>query len=103
MYLKYHWEGDSMRRLMTKVMIVLGGLAAAFGISISNVHANKPTPIATEINKITETSPLYLDHSVNIFSVQIGDQMSWHYSHSSHESHWSHQSHHSHHSHYSGY
>ncbi len=76
-----------MKSLFSKVMGVIAGVVALFGISVANVTASVPD--------ISEKSALYLQHGKYIGSAI--DTVSWHTSHGSHESH------HSHHSHSSGH
>lgn len=56
----------------------------------------------TNVNSISEKTPLYLEHSSIIFQNQNNNVIAWHTSHYSHSSHYSHESHYSHYSHYSG-
>ncbi|MFC1837241.1 hypothetical protein ACFLYW_00990 [Thermodesulfobacteriota bacterium] len=86
-----------MNKKMQKITVWTGGLLALLGFSSSNSLANVDTEQG--INKVTETTPLYLIHADDLASQN--KMLSWHYSHSSHESHWSHSSHSSHYSHYS--
>jgi hypothetical protein len=79
--------GDWMKGLFSKVMVVIAGAVAFFGISTANVTAS--------VSDISGKSALYLEHGKQINSDIINT--SWH------ESHASHHSHHSHHSHSSGY
>jgi hypothetical protein len=78
-----------MKGLFSKVMIVITGAIALFGISVANVKASLPD--------ITSKSALYLEHGKQINSDMAS--MSWHSSHVSHGSHGSHGSHFSHESH----
>lgn len=56
----------------------------------------------TNVNSISEKTPLYLEHSSIIFQNQNDNVIAWHTSHYSHSSHYSHESHYSHYSHCSG-
>jgi hypothetical protein len=77
-----------MKGLFSKVMGVIVGVVALFGISIANVTASVPD--------ISGKSALYLEHGKSIGS-SIGTLTC------DHQSHWSHGSHVSHSSHSSGY
>ena len=78
--------GGFMKSLFGKVIGVIAGVAALFGISVANVTAAVPD--------ISNKSALYLEHGKHIgSSIVVYD----------HESHASHASHSSHRSHYSGY
>ena len=72
-----------MKGLFSKVMGVIAGLVALFGISAANVTAAVPD--------ISGKSALYLEHGKSIGSST--DLISQHVSHSSHGSHVSHTSH----------
>ena len=79
-----------MKGLFVKLMVVITGACALFGISVSNVKASVPD--------ISSKSALYLEHGKqinNAMDIQVG--------HGSHVSHGSHGSHGSHVSHGSGY
>ncbi|KIE18245.1 hypothetical protein DS62_12455 [Smithella sp. SC_K08D17] len=76
-------EGNFMKGLFSKVMIVIAGVAAIFGISVANVTASAPD--------ISGKSALYLEHGKQISNSSIGSE-SWHSSHASHASHVSHSS-----------
>ena len=73
---------------MRKLYAFIIATAVFFGASAANAN------IENEIKKITENTPLVLQHTDNIFDKGT---ISGHYSHSSHSSH------HSHYSHRSGY
>jgi len=85
-----------MKTAMKKALAILGGVAAALGITAFDAAAT--TQNTQTIDKIqpTKDTALYLDHAAKIFGQDENIILSWHYSHGSH------QSHHSHHSHYSG-
>ena len=76
-----------MKGLFSKVMGLIVGVVALFGISVANVKASVPD--------INGKSALYLEHGKSIGS-SIGTVCD-------HESHWSHASHGSHDSHSSGF
>lgn len=78
-----------MKSLLSKVIILIAGVAALFGMSVTNVTAISPA------SNITGKSALYLEHGKSIGSNISG--------YNDHESHYSHESHRSHYSHYSGY
>lgn len=69
-----------MKGILTKVIGVIAGAIALFGISIA----------APASSNITGKSPLFLEHGKTIGSNTTID---WHSSHASHESHESHASH----------
>lgn len=60
--------------------------AVFFGASVANAN------IENEIKKITENTPLVLQHADSVFD-NDSDSITAHYSHSSHRSHRSHFSH----------
>ena len=78
-----------MRRLYAFIIstAVLFGASTAIGASTTSASTEN------EIKKITENTPLVLQHAD---SVLYDDSIKGHYSHSSHRSHWSHSSHRSH-------
>ena len=76
-----------MKGLFSKIMGVIIGFVALFGISVANVTASVPD--------ISSKSALYLEHGKSIGS-SIDTFLSWHSSHASHGSHSSHGSHTSH-------
>ena len=74
-----------MKGLFSKVMGVIAGLVALFGISVANVTAAVPD--------ISGKSPLYLEHGKSIgSSIDLISEHGSHASHGSHESHSSHSS-----------
>jgi hypothetical protein len=72
-----------MKAFLRKVMVVIVGAVALFGISAANVTAS--------VSNISGKSALYLEHGKSIDGSV--DSVSWHTSHGSHESHGSHVSH----------
>jgi hypothetical protein len=90
-----------MKKIIKKITSLLGGLALAVGVSSPVVASQPNLKQENETSLITESSPLYLQHAINIFSQDDESYLGWHYSHSSHSSHSSHVSHRSHYSHYS--
>ena len=89
-----------MKRLWVCVLGAFYWLLTISGLSF----ATHNTPInshAVSISKVTQNTPLYLEHSGVIHSNPLDAMQSWHYSHASHSSHESHYSHQSHYSHYS--
>lgn len=91
-----------MKKIFKKSIVIIGGLLATIGITVSNVPAhNTPVSPTKELQNITKSTPLYLEHASNLYLDE--NVLSWHYSHQSHESHWSHSSHQSHQSHMSHY
>jgi hypothetical protein len=87
-----------MKGLLIKVIGVIAGSLALFGISVANVKASVPDirgisvdNIRASVPDISGISALYLEHGKYIGS-SIGT-LSWHVSHGSHESHGSHVSH----------
>jgi len=79
-----------MKSLSSKLVVLVAGIAAFLGISVSNVTASVPS----SVQEITSKSALYLEHGKQINSgVATENWHSSHASHSSHESHASHQSH----------
>ena len=90
-----------MKRLWALSISLLFPLLNVLGLSSSVLY----TPLDShkvKISKVTQMTPLYLEHSQTLHSNQADTMLSWHYSHMSHQSHYSHQSHQSHYSHYSG-
>ena len=81
---------------MRKLYALIISAAVLFGASAANAN------IENEIKKITENTPLVLQHADSVFD-NDSDSITGHYSHSSHGSHGSHGSHRSHWSHRSGY
>jgi hypothetical protein len=79
-----------MKGLFSKVIGVIAGVVALFGISVANVKAALPD--------ISHKTPLYLEHGKS-----IGDNIGITSDHESHVSHGSHGSHGSHRSHSSGW
>jgi hypothetical protein len=77
-----------MKGLLSKVVVVVAGAAALFGISANNVIAMTSAP------DISSKSALYLEHGKSIGNSPLNG-FNDHYSHSSHESHSSHYSHYS--------
>jgi hypothetical protein len=77
-----------MRVLFKKLVVVLAGVIALFGISVSSATAS-----VAAVNKDT---PFYLENGSYSTGSSV-DIANWHSSHVSHGSHVSH------HSHYSGY
>jgi hypothetical protein len=89
-----------MKGFFTKFILALLGLFAVLGTYAKDAKACLIPSATQKIHKnITESTPLYLTHAMDLFSTS-DNLMTWHYSHESHRSHWSHQSHQSH---YSGY
>ena len=72
---------------MRKLYAFIISTAVLFGASTASASTEN------EIKKITENTPLVLQHAD---SVLYDDTIKGHYSHSSHSSHWSHSSHRSH-------
>ena len=72
---------------MRKLYAFIISTAVLFGASTASASTEN------EIKKITENTPLVLQHAD---SVLYDDSIKGHYSHSSHSSHWSHSSHRSH-------
>lgn len=72
-----------MKGQFSKVMGVIVGLVALFGISVANVTASVPD--------ISDKAALYLEHGKAIGNSI--DTLNWHTSHVSHGSHGSHVSH----------
>jgi hypothetical protein len=72
---------------MRKLYAFIISTAVLFGASTASASTEN------EIKKITENTPLVLQHAD---SVLYDDSIKGHYSHSSHRSHWSHSSHRSH-------
>jgi len=72
---------------MKKLYAFIISTAVLFGASTASASTEN------EIKKITENTPLVLQHAD---SVLYDDSIKGHYSHSSHRSHWSHSSHRSH-------
>ena len=79
-----------MKSFFSKLMLIVAGATAIFGISVANAPASTPV----SVSEITSKSALYLEHGKSI-SDNIG-ATNWHNSHASHESHASHASHASH-------
>lgn len=72
-----------MKGIFSKVLGVIAGGVALFGISATNVPASTPN--------VNAKSALYLVHGKYIDN--SADALNWHYSHESHGSHESHASH----------
>jgi len=90
--------GERVKRFIEKMMVVVGGLLAVFGITSGNAKAFIPASKDKMVN-ISKQTPLYLKHAKD-FQLEMKNMLTWHYSHASHQSHYSHRSHYSH---YSGY
>ncbi len=87
-----------MKKIIKKIISLVGGIALAVGVSSPVVASQPNLKQDKETIQITESSPLYLQHAINLFSQDEDGYLGWHYSHSSHASHASHSSHHSHYS-----
>lgn len=74
---------------MRKLYAYIISTAVFFGSSTATAN------IENEIKKITENTPLVLQHADSVFD-NDSDSITGHYSHSSHRSHGSHRSHYSH-------
>ena len=74
---------------MRKLYAFIISTAVLFGASTASASTEN------EIKKITENTPLVLQHADSVFDNDSGS-IKWHYSHSSHVSHVSHVSHRSH-------
>lgn len=89
-----------MKRFLGKVIISFTGVLAVLGLT--SIDAKPTIKHDTSINKVSETTPLYLIPAKEI-SNSTNNMTAWHTSHQSHGSHQSHQSHQSHYSHYSSW
>jgi len=89
-----------MKRFLGKVIISVTGVLAVLGLT--SIDAKPTIKHDPSIQKISETTPLYLIPAKEI-SQSAANMTAWHTSHQSHWSHSSHQSHESHQSHYSHY
>ncbi|MHA2054373.1 MAG: hypothetical protein ACW99F_12320 [Candidatus Hodarchaeales archaeon] len=90
-----------MKKIISTVSAAIISFLAVFGINVSSIDAKTVTD--TQIMKINNQTPLYLEQ-VDISTLTgENDLLTWHYSHYSHQSHYSHYSHNSHYSHQSHY
>ena len=88
-----------MKKIIKKITSLVGGIALAVGVSSPVVASQPNLKQDKETILITESSPLYVQHAINLFSQDDEDgYLRAHYSHSSHSSHVSHRSHYSHYS-----
>jgi hypothetical protein len=76
-----------MKGLFSKLMVVLAGTMAIFGISAGKVNASVSSPDSSS------KSALYLEHGKHIGGNSTIYDHDSHWSHSSHDSHASHYSH----------
>lgn len=85
-----------MKSLIKRIALGLVTVVSVFGINIGTSNAS----FMSEGTKITENTPLYLEHASSIISQSQGSNslVAWHTSHYSHGSHGSHESHVSHYS-----
>lgn len=82
-----------MKKLISAIYIAILGLPVILGM-----HPTRLIAADDQSKNITSSNtPLYLEHSQNIFS-KGNMLLSWHESHYSHQSHYSHESHYSHYS-----
>ncbi|HEU64436.1 MAG TPA: hypothetical protein ENH96_03495 [Chlamydiae bacterium] len=80
---------------MKNKLLKLGTLLLALlAIAENKIYASETTDIQKSqyINKINDTTPLYLDEAMPSFEHNKGIIVAWHSSHSSHRSHSSHYS-----------
>jgi hypothetical protein len=90
-----------MKKIISIFWLTILSLIPSLGLGIRPANADLPNTLT--IQKVDETTPLYLEMP-NLNSMQEHNNLlAWHYSHYSHESHYSHYSHSSHESHYSHY
>jgi PBP1b-binding outer membrane lipoprotein LpoB len=76
---------------MRKLYAFIISAALLFGASSVNANASSVNAnLENEIKKITENTPLVLQHADGVFD---NDSIKWHTSHRSHGSHRSHRSH----------
>jgi hypothetical protein len=87
-----------MKKIIKKITSLIGGLALAVGLSSPAITSQSEFKQNKETSRITESSPLYLQHAINLFSPADDGYLGWHTSHVSHSSHVSHRSHYSHYS-----
>ena len=80
---------------MKKLYAFIISTAVLFGASTAIGASTTSASTENEIKKITENTPLVLQHADSVFDNDSGS-IKWHYSHSSHVSHVSHVSHRSH-------
>jgi hypothetical protein len=77
-----------MKSLFSKAMVLIAGVAAFLGISVTNVAA--PSPASASVTSISSKAALYLEHGKQIFSnMAIENRYRSHHSHHSHRSHYS--------------
>ncbi len=95
-----------MKRIWTKVILLVAGVLAFVGIQPSWAALTPPSP---HIGEVKENTPLYLklgiDQKIQGESdLQLARWRHYqHYSHHAHRSHWAHYSHGAHYSHYNYY
>lgn len=92
-----------MKKIFAKLSLTALSILSILGLNIGPSNASIENEVY--IQKISETTPLYLETAKSLEAGQ-DSLLAGHWSHSSHRSHYSHsshQSHHSHYSHYSGY
>ena len=87
-----------MKKIIKKITSIIGGIAIAVGVSSPLVASQPDFKQDKEKILITESSPLYLQHAINLHSQADDGYLGWHTSHVSHSSHVSHRSHYSHYS-----
>ena len=87
-----------MKKIIKKIISLVGGIALAVGVSSPVVASQPNLKQDKETIQITESTPLYLQHAINLYSQADDGYLGWHTSHVSHSSHVSHRSHYSHYS-----
>ncbi len=95
-----------MKRIWTKLILLVAGVLAFLGIQPSWAALTPPAP---HIGDVKENTPLYLKLGIDQ-KIQGESDLRlarWrhyqHYSHHAHNSHWAHYSHGAHYSHYNSY
>lgn len=90
-----------MKKIISILWLTILSLISSLGFGIRPANADLTNTLT--IQKVNESTPLYLEMPELNNMQGHNNLLAWHYSHSSHESHYSHSSHQSHYSHYSGY
>ncbi len=82
-----------MKRFLGKVIVLAGAACAILGFTVPSIRAGVSTsPTPQIIPKVSESTPLYLEHALVADNQSTANQYSDHFSHYSHESHSSHYS-----------
>lgn len=80
-----------MKNFLVKTFSFVGVIGAILGFSVPSVRASVPPTVALVSPQVSESTPLYLQHSRDVQN-ERSCQHGSHYSHGSHESHASHYS-----------